>query len=213
PGPFTIVGVVADVVEDAPGTSAVPYVYTCQSAGSWPDPEYVVRGGDARAIIAGARQVMKRLDPGRAIFGIRPLDDVVSLVLERPRVSAAMFGVFAASALALAALGLYSLFMLIVAENTREIGVRLALGAAPRQVRRLVLTGAGRLCLGGIAIGLLLSAAAQQLIGGLLFGVRPLDPATMVVTTVTLAAAAALAIALPAFRAGRVDPIVAMKTE
>jgi predicted permease len=212
-GPFKIVGIVADVVEDAPGASVVPYVYTCQSAGSWPDPEYVVRGSDQRAIIAGARQLMKTLDPGRAIFAIRPVDEVVSLVLERPRVSAAMFAVFAASALALASLGLYSLFMLIVAESTREIGVRLALGAAPGQVRRLVLSGAGRLCLAGIALGLLLSASARKLISGLLFGVQPLDPATLVVTTVTLAAAAALAIALPVLRAGRVNPIVAMRTD
>jgi ABC-type antimicrobial peptide transport system permease subunit len=135
----------------------------------------------------------------------------MSRALDEPRLSATMVGLFAASALALASLGLYSLFMLIVAERAREIGVRLALGAAPHHVRRQVFVGAGRLCLAGIAIGLALSAGAERLIGSLLFGVRPLDPVTLGVTTVTLMLAAALAIALPAIRAGRVDPIVAMR--
>jgi ABC-type antimicrobial peptide transport system permease subunit len=191
----------------------VPYVYSCVAAGAWPDPEYVVRARDSRAIVASLRDLVHRLDPGRAVFGVRPLGDVVSGTLEEPRLGAAMLGVFAASALALASLGLYSLFMLLVAESTREIGVRLALGASPSQVMRLVVAGAGRLCLAGVVAGLVLSAAAQRLLVAVLYGVRPLDPLTLAVTTVTLGMATALAVLVPALRAGRIDPIVAMRVE
>jgi ABC-type antimicrobial peptide transport system permease subunit len=133
--------------------------------------------------------------------------------VEAPRLNAGMVGAFAGGALLLATVGLYGLFTLLVSESRREIGVRLALGAAPRQVVGLVLADAGRLLGLGIAIGLGLSVLANRALGGLLFEIGPLDPMTFVTATLTLAAVAAGAIAIPAIRASRVPPTEALRAD
>jgi hypothetical protein len=211
--PFTIVGVVANLAEDGQGASPVPYVYACDSAGSWPDPEYVARTSDARAFASDLRQIVRELDPGRAIFGFRPLSEVTDRALEQPRLDAAMLGVFAAGAVTLAAIGLYSLFMLIVSERAREMAVRLALGAQPRQIVQLVMSGAGRLLAMGIAAGVVLTAMGDRLLRGILFGVSPLDARALAAAALTLAIVATLAVAGPAIRAGRIAPNDALKGE
>src|SRR4029453_11552442 len=109
--PITIAGVIGNLAEDGHATSPVPYLYTCNSAGAWPDPEYVARTSDPRAFAADLRHIVRELDPGRAIFGLRPLSEVIDRSLEQPRLDAAMLGVFATAAVTLAAIGLYSLFM------------------------------------------------------------------------------------------------------
>src|SRR4029453_7661068 len=157
---FGIVGVVGNIAEDGYGTTAAPYVYTCDPAGSWPDPEYVARTADVRAFATDLRRIVHDLDPGRAIFGFRPVQEVLDAALDRPRLDAAILGFFAAAAVTLAAVGLYSLFMLVVSERAREMAVRLAIGAAPSQMIGLVMSGAGRLLAGGIVLGIFLSAAA-----------------------------------------------------
>jgi putative ABC transport system permease protein len=214
---LTIAGVIGNLAEDGHATSPVPYVYTCDSAGSWPDPEYVARTSDARAFGSDLRQLVRELvselDPGRAIFGLRPLSEVVDRALEQPRLDATILGVFAAAAVTLAAIGLYSLFMLVVSERAREMAVRLALGAEPRQLVQLVMTGAGRLLGAGIAAGVLLTATADRLLRGVLFGVSPLDARALAAAALTLAIVAAIAVAGPAIRAGRIAPNDALKGE
>jgi ABC-type antimicrobial peptide transport system permease subunit len=122
-----------------------------------------------------------------------------------------MLALFAGAALLLAAIGIYSLFMLLVSESVREIAVRLAIGAAPRQVMRLVLAGAGRLLVAGSLIGVALTAAADQLLRGVLFGVSQLDPSALAATVLTIGVISAIAIAVPAFTAARIAPIEVLR--
>jgi putative ABC transport system permease protein len=210
---FTIAGIVGDLAEDSHATAPVPYVYTCTRPGAWPDPKYVARTTDARAFVADLRRIVRELDPSRAIFDVRPLQDLMDTALDQPRLDAAVLGLFAGAALVLAAIGLYSLFMLVVSESVREIAVRLAIGAAPRQVMRLVLSGAGRLLLTGLVIGIVLTAGADRLLRGVLFGVSPLDIPALAAAIVTIAVVSLLAVAGPALRAARIAPIEALRGE
>jgi hypothetical protein len=210
---FIISGIVGDLAEDNHATSPVPYLYTCNRLGAWPDPNYVVRTSDARAFTADLRRIVQELDPSRAIFDVRPLQDVMDTGLDQPRLDAAVLGLFAGAALLLAAIGLYSLFMLVVSESVREIAVRLAIGAAPGQVMRLVMSGAGRLLIGGLAIGVVLTAAADRLLRGVLFGVSPLDVSALAAAMIVIAIVASVAVAGPAVRASRIAPIEALRGE
>ena len=211
--PFRIVAVVGNIAEDGHATSPVPYVYTCNSAGAWPDPEYVARTTDARAFSGDLRRLVRELDPNRAVFGLRLVQAVLDAALDQPRLDAAMLTLFAGAAVTLAAIGLYSLFMLMVSERAREMAVRLAIGAEPRQLVQLVMAGAGRLLAGGIVLGTVLTAAADRLLRGTLFGVSPLDAGALAAAALTLAIVSALAVAGPAIKAARIAPIDALKGE
>ncbi|MFI5177732.1 MAG: ADOP family duplicated permease [Vicinamibacterales bacterium] len=211
--PNTIVGVVGDVAEDGPGTPAMPYVYACLSAGAWPDPEYVARTSDPRAFAADLRRIVRELDSTRAVFGLTPLDAVVDAALDQPRLNAELLGVFAASAGLLAAIGLYSLFMLLVGERTREIAVRLALGAGRGEIVRLVAAGAARLLGIGLGLGLAMTLAGGQFLRALLFDASPADLPALGASVAALAVLAAGAVAIPALRAARVTPVTASRSE
>jgi putative ABC transport system permease protein len=208
-----ITGVIGNLAEDGHATNAAPYIYLCETGGSWPDPEYVARTSDAGAFATDLRRIVRELDPGRAIFGLKPLQEVLDAALDQPRMDATMLGMFAMAAVTLAAIGLYSLFMLVVSERAREMAVRLAIGAAPLELIRLVLSGAGRLLLGGIVLGVALTAAADRLLRGVLFGVSPLDATALAGAAFTLALAALLAVAGPAIKASRIAPVDALKGE
>ena len=210
-GPITITGIVGDLAEDGPASAPVPYLYMCATARSWPDPNYVARTSDPGAFAADLRRIVRELDSTRAIFGLRPLQDVLTSSLDRPRLDASMLGLFAGAALLLAAIGIYSLFMLVVSEGVREIAVRLAIGAAPQQVMWLVLAGAGRLLAAGIFTGIALTAAANELLRGVLFGVSQFDPSALAATVLTIGLVSAIAVAGPAFTASRVAPIEALR--
>jgi putative ABC transport system permease protein len=208
---YTIVGVVDDLAEDGQSVGPFPYVYNCDPAGSWPDPEYVVRTSNPNGLMTDVRRVVHELDSTRAIFGVRAIADVMDAALDQPRFDASLLGLFAGAAVALAAIGLYSLFMLVVSESTRALAVRLALGASRRQVVQLVMTGAGRLLISGLASGLILTTAVDRLLRGALFGVRPLDPPALAGTAVILAVVSILAVAGPAIRASRTQPMEVLK--
>ena len=122
-----------------------------------------------------------------------------------------MLGLFAAAAVTLAAVGLYSLFMLVVSERAREIAVRLAIGAAPHEMFHLVMTRAGRLLAGGLVLGIALTAAADRVLRGVLFGVSPLDGAALGAAALTLAIVSAIAVTGPALKAARTAPIDALR--
>ncbi|HYT67670.1 MAG TPA: FtsX-like permease family protein [Vicinamibacterales bacterium] len=142
---------IGDVREDGPAAAAAPCVYICPATGSWPDPEYVVRAqGDPRALTGAIRTAAKSLDATRPLFGVKLVEDVMDAALDQPRLDATALAAFAAAAVALAALGLYGLLMLVVGERRREFGVRIALGATPADLARVVLAGAGRLIACGI---------------------------------------------------------------
>jgi putative ABC transport system permease protein len=210
--PWRIVGVIGDIVEDAPGTQPVPYVYMCLPAGSWPDPEYVVRAaGDPRSLASGIRQLVHRLAPARPVFSVKRVDDVISGTLDQPRLDSSLLAIFAAAATQLAALGLYGLLMLGVAERRRELGVRMALGASPADVVWLVVSAAGRMIAAGAVIGLVLAAIAGRAMGALLFTVRPLDFMALGGAVAALALVSLAAVAIPARRAALTNAIEAMK--
>jgi putative ABC transport system permease protein len=208
---FTIAGVVGNLIEDGHAASAAPYIYTCSPAGAWPDPEYVVRTSDPRTLTAELRRIVGEIEPGRAVFGVRPLQAVLDAALDRPRLDAAMLSLFASAAVTLAAIGLYSLFMLIVSERAREMALRLAIGAEPAQLIRLVVAGAGRLLAGGLVLGIVLTIAADRLLRGVLFGVSPFDAVALAASTLVLAIVAAVAVTAPAIKVARIAPVEALR--
>ena len=210
---FTITGIVGNLAEDGHAASAAPYIYTCSPAGAWPDPEYVVRTSDPRALVGELRRIVGEIEPGRAVFGVRPLQAVLDAALDQPRLDAAMLSLFATAAVTLAAIGLYSLFMLIVSERAREMALRLAIGAEPSQLIRLVVSGAGRLLAGGIVLGIALTIAADRLLRGVLFGVSPFDGVALAASTLVLAIVAAIAVTAPAIKAARIAPVEALRAD
>jgi len=212
--PDEIVGVIGDAREDGLAASASPYIYTCQAAGSWPDPEYVVRTkGDPRALMQQVRQLVHGVEPKRAVFGVKLLDTIVDEALEQPRLNTRFVVMFASAAMLLASVGLYSLISLIVTARTREIGVRIALGANRMQVMGLIFSGASQLLIAGIVAGLALTFGAERLIKSVLFGISPLDAWTLAAAVAVLAAVSMLATFIPARRAAAIDPLEAMRIE
>ncbi len=133
--------------------------------------------------------------------------------LARQRFAATLLGAFGMLALLLAAVGIYAVMAYVVTERTHELGVRMAIGAKPGDVLRLVLSGGMRLALAGLLAGLAASLAASRLLASQLFGVTPADPVTFVGVAALLGTTAVLACAVPARRAARVDPIVALRYE
>ena len=210
---YTIAGIVGTMAEDGPAVAPVPFVYVCSEPGWWPDPEYVVRSANARALGADLRQIVYGIDANRAIFGLRPLQDVVDGAFDQPKLDAAILTSFAGAALMLASIGLYSLFMLIVSDRTREIAVRLAIGASPAEMIRLVGTGAARLLAAGLVLGIGVTAAADRVLRGVLFGVSSVDAGALAASAAVIATVAIAAVAAPAIRAARIAPTDALRGE
>jgi putative ABC transport system permease protein len=207
-----IVGVVDDIREDNLRTPAVPYVYMCLGPGEWPDPEYVVRtAGDPRVLVGVIRAAVRRLYPTRALFGLMTLDEDLGATLGQTRLQTGLITAFGLAAVALAVIGLYGLVTLAVSTRRREIGIRIALGAEPRRVVWELAARVGGLLAVGATVGLLMTLAIQRELRAMVFGVAPLDPATLAVAVLGLAIAAALATISPAWRAARIDPVGAMR--
>ncbi len=169
--------------------------------------------GDPLDMAGAIAAQVKSIDPNQPVAEIRAMRDFVSADLAQPRFTMLLLGSFAAAALFLAAIGLYGVIAFSVAQRTREIGVRVALGAQHRDVLRLVMRR-GILLIGtGLAIGIAAALALGGVVAGLLYGVKPADPATLLAVALFLAAVAVLATYLPARRATRVDPMVALRAE
>jgi ABC-type antimicrobial peptide transport system permease subunit len=169
--------------------------------------------GDAGALVAAIRNVVHSLDPNLPVFDIKTFADHIDESISRDRLIALLSSFFGFIALLLAALGLYGVMANAVARRTREIGVRMALGAQARSVLWLVLRETLFLVAIGIAIGLPVALAATRLIKGYLFGLSANDPLTIALAVLVMLAVAALAGYLPARRAASVDPIEALRYE
>jgi predicted permease len=209
-----IVGVAGDLREDAVNVAPGPYLYVCLAPGGWPDPEYVVRAsGSPTALEQAIRPIARQIDPTRAVFGVKTVPEVLNESLDEPRLKSRVVTVFALAAMLLASIGLYSLVTLVVAARTREIGVRMTLGAEPRRiVRQLVVSVARLLAIGGAA-GLLLTWMASRLLRSVAFGVSAMDSVTLAGAMLALAVVAAVATYVPALRAARIDPLAAIRGE
>ena len=174
----------------------------------------VVRtAGDPMRSAASVRHEIRAIDPNIPVANIRPMTDVVAAALATPRLTGFLMGAFAAIALSLAAVGIYGVLSYLVARRTHEIGIRLAVGADRSQVLTLILKQGLTLAGAGIVTGVVAALLLTRLMRSLLYEVRPSDPWTFVTVSFALAGVALLASALPAFRATRVSPLIALRTE
>jgi putative ABC transport system permease protein len=211
-----IVGVVSDehlhgVAEPAPTAIYVPLWQAPSANGAG---VLLVRGdGAPETMLAGARAAIREIDPGLAVFGLEPLEDTVSRSLSEQRFAMLLLGLFAAMALALAAIGVHGVLSYSVTERTPEIGIRIALGAEPRGVRSLVVHEGLAMAAAGILLGLAGAAALTRALQTLLFGVTATDPLIFAGVAAVLAVVAVIASVVPAWRATRIDPIAAIRTE
>jgi predicted permease len=174
----------------------------------------VVRtAGEPMTLAAAVRNEIRQLDSNLPVANIRPMTEVVSTALATPRLTGFLLGTFAAIALMLAAVGIYGVLSYLVARRTHEIGIRLAVGADRVEVLRLILKQGLTLAGAGIAVGVVAAFLLTRLMQSLLYQVRPGDPGTFVIVTLGLFVVALLASALPAYRATRVSPLIALRTE
>lgn len=208
----TVVGVVADARTESLEEGNVPQVYLSSWQTTEKDLAIFLRGRlDPAGLADQARDMVQSLDPELPVFGAQRLPDVVSDSLAQRRFSMEIVLLFALTALLLAGIGVYGTVSYIVAERTRDIGIRIALGAQRKTILRMVLRQGLALALAGAAVGLAGALIVAHLMAGLLYGVSPGDPLTFIGLTVVLVIVALAACYIPARRAMRVDPIVALR--
>jgi putative ABC transport system permease protein len=223
-GPFAdpahaveIVGVVGDVKYEAvdwPNSAGRPEFYTSYLQFSYPDTMMIVKErGQSPTLVPELRRAIASVDPSLPIYDLLTLDDRIGAALARPRFNASLVGGFAGAALLIAALGVYGMLSYSVSCRLREIGVRIAIGAAPQRIVRVVLGEGLRLAVIGVGIGLLGTAAAGRLTRSLVVDVSPFDPRILVTVATVMLVVAGLAAFLPARRASAVDPIVVLRQE
>jgi putative ABC transport system permease protein len=218
-GWFTIVGVAKDVkqggVDQKTGTELY-FIAEQVAAAGFPqrNMNVVVRSalpaGSLRGVIEAA---VRESDAALPIIRYRGMDEVFAESVSRPRLLANLLAIFAGLALLLAALGTYGILSYMVTERRREIGIRMALGAAQKTVVRMIMGQGVAIAAAGLAIGLAGALALNRVIATLLFGVAPTDPTTFLVVAATIVFVALLACFLPARRAARVDPMVVLRDE
>jgi putative ABC transport system permease protein len=211
----TIVGVVADTRDAGLGSDPLPTVYIPLAVmPTWPAFSYVVRTqGDPTAVVAAVRASIRELASALPVRDVQTMEDVLSTAIAPARWSTTLLGVFAAVALTIAVLGVFGVLSFIVTQRTRELGIRIALGAQASQVRRMVVARGLVLILSGVVLGLAGAVALTRFMGSLLYGVTATDPATYAGVAALLVAAAVLASYLPARRATQVDPTLALRME
>jgi len=167
--------------------------------------------GDPRALMPHVRKLVASVDPDLPLTRIETLDDVMAKLYASERISALVVGLFSAAALFLSAVGLYGVLAYAVAQRTREIGIRIAVGARSSSILRLVIRQGLMLVGLGLGIGVVVELALSRVMSGVLYGVSATDPLSLVVAILVLGLAALLACLLPALRATRIDPIAALR--
>jgi putative ABC transport system permease protein len=209
-----IVGIVGDVKELGLAEANAPQLY--MPLRQWPVQQMavVVRTATPPMTLADAvREQVRTVDPSLPVSKMRPLDDIVSRSISQPRFYMLLLTIFAAVALALASVGIFGVLSYAVAQRTREIGIRMALGAQERAVLQMVVGQAMLLVVSGIGLGAVLALVISRGMSTMLFSVTATDPATFASVAAILCAVALVASYIPARRATRVDPIVALRSE
>jgi predicted permease len=212
---LTVVGVANDVRQFQLDADPKPQMYlTYAQAGFFVPRNLVVSTSvEPLSVAVAVRNAVWGIDRDQPVSNVRTMEDVLSDSIARQRFSMLLLGIFAAVALLLAAVGLYGVMTYAVAQRTREIGVRMALGAQAGDVLKLVVAHGLKLALAGVALGLVAAFVLTRLMSSLLFGVSPTDPATLATISLVLVAVALLASYIPARRATKVDPLIALRYE
>ncbi len=218
---ITVVGMVADERHNGVTGVVKEKFYVPHSQWHIATSGSVIRGGflvirtagDPMQVAGPVRNEIRAMDPNLPVANIRPMSEVVAAALATPRLTGFLMGTFAAIALTLAAVGIYGVLSYLVARRTHEIGIRLAVGAGRTQVLALVLKQGMTLAGSGIVVGVIAAFLLTRVMQSLLYEVRPGDPWTFVTVSLALVGVALLASALPAFRATRVSPVIALRTE
>jgi putative ABC transport system permease protein len=221
PAPWEIVGVVDDVRQSGLDREPAPQMFL--NLQQWDAPQvpifpagayYAIRtAGDPSLVFGHVRDVVRQFEPRASLENVATMDQIIANRMTRPRMYAVLLGIFAAIAVALAAAGIYGVMAYSVAQRTREIGIRVALGARPSAVLGLVMGQSALLSIAGVVIGLAGAMWTTKYLQGLLFGLTPLDPGTFVAVALLFLGVATAASYVPARRATTVDPSVALRAE
>jgi predicted permease len=210
----TIVGVVGNTRQGGLDDPIRPMVYVPESQMTYPSLRFFVRAeGDPIAVLPAIKREVKALSARATISDVEMMEDIASASMARQRFSMTVLSIFAALALVLATVGLYGVIALSVGQRSREIGVRMALGAAPRDVLRQILGEGMRLAAVGVLIGLGGAFAASRLLSAMLFGVSAVSGGLYAAAVTGVLGIAALAVLIPARRATRVDPLLALRAD
>ena len=212
-GPREVVGVVRDVLQRNPGEPAVPQMFLPYAQRTSRSVRLIVRAqGDALALAPAIRDQIRSLDPNLPLADVVPLSEMVARSIARPRFYTSLLTLFAAVALALSATGVFGVMSYTVAQQSKEIGIRMALGARTADVLRSIVGHALLLACIGVVTGIVAALALGRLIRNQLFGVNVFDPLTITTVIAVLLTSAAVASLLPARRAATVDPMTAFRT-
>ena len=219
PGPkdwVTIVGVVGDV-KDKPSSAGAEPAFWWPLAQAWsvfPEMSLVVRSdGDPQLLVDAVRDQVRRLDPSLSVANVRLMDQIADAGVATPRFAFFLVGLFAALAIILAAIGTYGVISYSVSQRIPEFGLRLALGAPPSGLLRLVLAQAARLAIAGTVLGLVVALTLARVMRSLIYNVSPADPLTFAAVGLMVMGIALLACWLPARRATKANPMVALRAE
>jgi hypothetical protein len=207
-----IVGVAGNAREEGYAQPIEPVVYSCGFLRWLPDSEFLIRtSGSPASVAQAAREAIHAVEPGRAVYSVQPLADVLSGTLSQQKFRTLLVGAFSVIALTLAAIGLYGVLTYMVSQRSQEFAIRLAFGASPRAIALEILRSAGAVAAAGGAVGLVLAAIASRIIGALISGVGPTDPMTYLMSAAVLLGVVVVACLSPGWRAMSVDPIDALR--
>jgi putative ABC transport system permease protein len=214
-GPWReIAGVVGDIKQHALWRSSAPMVYVPYAQDPWTFMSLVVRSRyKPEALVSSVRHAVLNVDKNQPLFSVRTMRQVVSLSIGVRRFNTLLLGLFALLALILALVGIYGVISYSVSQRTHEIGIRMALGAERSDVLKMVVGQGLKLALVGVAIGIVGALALTQFLSSLLYGVKPTDPLTFIAVSLILIVVALLACYIPARRASKVDPMIALRYE